>query len=76
LIFNQFYPYDILSAMVTLRKIENGPSMLSDAEVKAIEQGRADFAAGRYVDHETMSEWLKSWRTDPKRPSPIPAQDR
>ncbi|MBF0168460.1 MAG: hypothetical protein HQL45_12595 [Alphaproteobacteria bacterium] len=58
--------------MATLRKIENDPTALSDAEWKAIEQGRADFAEGRYIDHETMSAWLKSWGTDPLKPSPSP----
>jgi hypothetical protein len=58
--------------MATLRKIDNDPTALSDAELKAIQQGRADFAAGRYIDHETMGAWLKSWATDPHKPSPTP----
>ncbi|MBF0354495.1 MAG: hypothetical protein HQL43_04580 [Alphaproteobacteria bacterium] len=60
--------------MPTLRKIENDPTALSDAEWKAIEQGRADFAAGRYVDHETVVAWLKTWGTQPRQPVPRPKQ--
>ncbi len=56
--------------MSTLRKIENDPTALSDAERKAIEQGRADFAAGRYVDHETVGKWLKTWGQPDQPPPP------
>lgn len=59
--------------MATLRKIDNDPTALSDAERKAIEEGRADFAAGRYIDHETMVEWLKTWGAESRKPAPRPA---
>ncbi|CAA6604709.1 hypothetical protein MTBLM1_30302 [Rhodospirillaceae bacterium LM-1] len=60
--------------MSTLRKIENDPTALSDAEWQAIEEGRADVAAGRYVDHETVAAWLKTWGTEPRQPVPRPKQ--
>ncbi|MBI5121435.1 MAG: antitoxin [Rhodospirillales bacterium] len=56
--------------MSTLRKIENDPTALSDAEWKAIEEGRADVAAGRVVDHETVAKWLKTWGQPDQPPPP------
>ncbi|TAN49470.1 MAG: hypothetical protein EPN26_11270 [Rhodospirillales bacterium] len=53
-------------------KIENDPTALSDAEWQAIEEGRADVAAGRIVDHETVAAWLKTWGTEPRQPVPRP----
>jgi len=33
-------------------------------QVAHVEQGAADFRAGRYYDHDVMKEWLLSWGTD------------
>lgn len=56
-------------SMATPRK-QDDLTRPSQAELDAIEEGRADIAAGRYVDHKDMAAWFKSWGTDPHRPPP------
>lgn len=38
------------------------------AEAASIARARADIAAGRYVDHATMSEWLRTWGKPDRKP--------
>ncbi|MBI5121135.1 MAG: hypothetical protein HZA67_09025 [Rhodospirillales bacterium] len=52
--------------------LKDDPAALSDAELEAIRQGREDIASGRFIDHKAMTDWLKSWGDDPKRPLPRP----
>ncbi|WP_375244647.1 antitoxin [Sphingomonas parapaucimobilis] len=40
------------------------------AELAADERARADFRAGRFVSHEKMAEWLKTWGTPDRKPLP------
>lgn len=41
------------------------------AEVEArIAQGRADIAAGRFVEHAAVVAWLRSWVTENELPPP------
>ena len=36
-----------------------------EAEIeRRIEQGRGDIAAGRFVEHDQVVAWLRSWGTD------------
>lgn len=43
-----------------------------EAEAQAIAQARADIAAGRFVPHDKVVEWLRSWGTPDELPCPIP----
>lgn len=43
-----------------------------DEERRAIEQARADVAAGRVVPHEEVVRWLQSWGTANELPMPVP----
>lgn len=40
------------------------------AELAADERARADFRAGRFLSHEKMTEWLKTWGTPDRKPLP------
>ena len=42
----------------------------TDEEVAADEQARKDIAAGRFVAHEDVAEWLKTWGTTSYKPMP------
>ena len=33
-------------------------------------RAEADIAAGRYVDHVKVAEWLRTWGTDAEHPVP------
>ena len=37
---------------------------------EAIERGLADIEAGRFVPHEEVEKWLRSWGTDNELPPP------
>jgi len=41
-----------------------------EAEDRALEQARADVAAGRVISHEAMVRWLRSWGTPDELPPP------
>lgn len=51
-------------------KHEPGIFEQQDAEALAASDARAeaDFAAGRYVDHATVSEWLRTWGRSDRKP--------
>ena len=40
------------------------------ADEAATLRGEADIAAGRFVSHEAVVKWLKSWGTDNPLPRP------
>ncbi len=40
------------------------------ADAAAIARARADVAAGRFVPHEKVAEWLKTWGTSHEMPMP------
>jgi predicted transcriptional regulator len=40
------------------------------AEDRALEQAKADVAAGRIISHEAMVRWLRSWGTPNELPPP------
>ena len=46
--------------MATPRKID-ALTEPSPAEIAAVQEGRNDLAGGRYVDHQAMTEWLRTW---------------
>ncbi|MDR6147743.1 putative transcriptional regulator [Sphingomonas sp. SORGH_AS870] len=52
--------------------MEHEPSIFEQrdeaAEALSLERARADYAAGRYHDHATVSAWLRTWGT-PNRKS-------
>jgi predicted transcriptional regulator len=54
--------------MASKRKID--PEDLDPAFVAAIEEGRADIAAGRTISHERIRAWLLSWGTPNELPPP------
>lgn len=39
-----------------------------EAEAASIARAREEHAAGRYVDHATVSEWLKTWGRPDQKP--------
>lgn len=41
-----------------------------EAIAASIARGRADIAAGRYVEHEKIVAWLKTWGTPDWKPMP------
>ena len=45
-----------------------------EAEARAIAQARADIAAGRFVPHAKVVEWLRSWGTPNELPCPTPPE--
>ena len=57
---------------------EPQPDSIFDTEPDEAEEARldalamADFRAGRYVTHERVAEWLRSWGTDHELPCPEP----
>jgi predicted transcriptional regulator len=46
------------------------PADLSDAEWAAIQQARAEVAAGRYYTQEEVERWLRTWGTDHETDGP------
>jgi predicted transcriptional regulator len=57
--------------MATPRKID-ALTEPSPAEIAAVQEGRDDLAAGRYVDHQAMTEWLRTWGDEGRRAVPAP----
>ncbi len=47
----------------------------NDAKARAIEEARADVAAGRVVDHKIVREWLAKLAAGENAPPPIPLED-
>jgi len=47
-----------------------------DALLRAIEEGRADIAAGRVVSHQIVVEWLEKLARGERVPPPIPPRDK
>ncbi len=43
-----------------------------EAEGRAIAKARAEIAAGKFIPHEDVMEWLQSWGTPNERPAPKP----
>lgn len=43
---------------------EPDPAAIAASDARA----RADLAAGRYYDHETVGRWLKTWGTPDRKP--------
>lgn len=43
--------------------------LLPDME-RRVEEGRADIEAGRFVEHERVAAWLRSWGTENELPPP------
>ena len=41
-----------------------------DADAEAIRQARDDIAAGRFVPHEEVAKWLRTWGTPQSGPPP------
>lgn len=39
-----------------------------EAEAASDARAEADFAAGRYIDHATVSEWLRTWGSADRKP--------
>ncbi len=54
------------------------PTSLFDSEPDAALEARLDeaaeasYAAGRFVEHETVVRWLMSWGTEDELPPPAP----
>ncbi|MBK1669979.1 hypothetical protein CKO28_18250 [Rhodovibrio sodomensis] len=46
------------------------PNDLSEEECAAIQEARADLAAGRYHTHEEIVRWLRTWGTDHETDGP------
>jgi predicted transcriptional regulator len=44
-------------------------------EARLDAEAMADFRAGRFVTHEKVVEWLKSWGTDNELPCPKPESE-
>jgi predicted transcriptional regulator len=42
----------------------------NEAEARALQQARADVAAGRVISHEAVVRWLRSWGTPNELPRP------
>lgn len=62
----------VVGVKIVGMKVEHGLFLQRDPEAEAasIARARADVAAGRVVDHATMTEWLKTWGTENERPMP------
>jgi predicted transcriptional regulator len=43
-----------------------------EEEKRAIAEAEADIKAGRFVSHEEVVKWLKSWGTPDELPCPKP----
>ena len=41
-----------------------------EADELAMQEGEADLAAGRWIAHEEVAEWLKTWGTPDEKPAP------
>ncbi|CAN1490761.1 COG3905 Predicted transcriptional regulator [Caulobacteraceae bacterium] len=41
-----------------------------EAEAAADAEAEADFAAGRFISHEAVMRWVKSWGTPDELPPP------
>ncbi len=41
-----------------------------EAEAASIARARGDIEAGRFVDHEEVAKWLRTWGTDDEYPVP------
>ena len=41
-----------------------------DAEERALAEAEADYAAGRFVPHEEVVRWLRSWGKPDELPCP------
>jgi predicted transcriptional regulator len=42
----------------------------SVAEEKALQRAREDIAAGRFVSHEEVAKWLRTWGKPDEKPMP------
>ena len=51
---------DVMSAIVRER----------EEHIRAVDEGRADVAAGRVVDNASMKAWLSTWGTDDEQDPP------
>lgn len=51
---------DVMSAIVRER----------EERMRAVEEGRADVAAGRVVDNASMKAWFSTWGTDDEQDPP------
>ena len=40
------------------------------ADAESDRRAQADIAAGRFVEHEKVAEWLKTWGTKDEHPIP------
>lgn len=43
-----------------------------EAEACAIAEAEADIEAGRFVSHEKVAKWLRSWGTSDELSCPVP----
>lgn len=43
---------------------------IDDEDELAMQEGEADIAAGRWIPHEEVAEWLKTWGTPDEKPAP------
>jgi predicted transcriptional regulator len=46
-----------------------------EAEARAIAEAEADVHAARFVSHDKVVKWLRSWGTPDELPCPVPHPD-
>jgi predicted transcriptional regulator len=43
-----------------------------DAEARAMAEAEEDIASARFISHEKVVKWLRSWDTPDELPCPVP----